>query len=127
MPLIEYAIEQQIDDYTLPTDPCLFDSVNATWIWSQLTLNSNIEEAVIEDIKEAPCQVWIDPMMTRFLYQRNEEYLIDYDYWFGVNDTCDTENVENNIHDIVAMPCDEKCTVEFETSMPFLPTEFSEI
>ena len=93
-------VNDGIDGYTLPTDPCLFETINVSWIFTQLnpSIFYTIDKSYFEYI---PCQILVQ--IPDILESEEVEYLIDYSYWFSDNiddnnGECDVTNLEDPWH-----------------------------
>ena len=103
--LVRLYVNNKINDYTLPTDPCLFDTINMSWIFTQI--DSSILNAIngASYFETIPCQVLIQ--ISDILISKDLQYLITEDYWFGNQELnndkvgeCDTINTNNNLYNI---------------------------
>ena len=95
---MELYINNGIDGYILPSNPCEFDNINMTWIFTQVdssVLNLVTDNSYFETI---PCQLLTQ--LPWLLQQRDLNYLISDDYWFGDDPQCDTITTANNLYNI---------------------------
>ena len=95
---MEIYINGGIDGYILPSNPCGFDNINMTWIFSQV--DPSILDLVTDNsyFSTIPCQLLVQ--LPWLLDERDINYLIDQDYWFGDDGQCDIVNTENNVYNI---------------------------
>lgn len=104
--IVELYINSGISDYTLPTNPCLYDTVNMSWIFTIIdksTLDLVTDNSYFATI---PCQLLMQ--LSDILEQREIEYLIQEDYWFGDNGACDTRNITNNLYQSIECNCNSQ-------------------
>ena len=114
--LINY-INDAIDNFTMPTDPCLASTVNISWVTESLNLAEQDYGLFSEVISRGPCYIWVDQHVANtIIYPFDKDYLLDYDYWFGDDGECDTVNINTDEWYIVTMPCDKNCTFFYEQS-----------
>ena len=85
--LLKQIVEVYIENYTLPTDPCQFNTINMSYIWQQNPeldqLLDLIDTIPNLDWNNITCYVLIQEPIKSFLLNSSNEYLISYDYWFG--------------------------------------------
>ena len=123
-PVLETWVNHMVDNFTVPTDPCLFDTINVTQIWDQIEINQDDDtmlQALHNKINEQPCQIWIDPSIFKtFIEPYNKTFLIDHDYWFGENGKCNVTDPHSNDYDIILIPCDKNCSYRYTQCITFL-------
>ena len=98
--LVEFYINSRMDGYILPTDPCLFDTINMSWIFTKIdsSILNSIGGSYFQII---PCQILTQ--IPDILTNKGVEYLLDENYWFGDEDgmgQCDIVNTDNNPYNI---------------------------
>ena len=106
-----------IGNITLPTDPCLYDTIDGGEMINktkEYQLEDWVIQVIVNAMDEVPCQIWINNhIFDTFIEPYDKQYLIDYDYWFGDNGKCNTENPEQNEYEIVTLPCDKNCSYQY--------------
>ena len=120
--VVRNYIESRIAGYTLPTNPCSFDTINSTWIFSQISVSA-IHQLGTNDIRNTPCQVLVP--IPNAMANRGLPYLIDETYWFGDNNTnnggqCDVINTNNNPYSVTI--CDYYIPTPLPTDHPTTTT-----
>lgn len=106
---LRLLIEAQIDNFTLPTDPCQFHTINVSWIWNQIEdIETYLDLIDAEDYDTVPCYLLIQEPLKSVLstVDPNKSYLVSYSYWFGSNQTnfsdnsgaCDIYNLTNALY-----------------------------
>ena len=108
---LKYFIEATIVNYTLPYDPCEFNTINTSFIWHQTNLQHYL--GVIDDRYWQNSYLLIQEPLSSYLKNISQDYLISYQYWFDnaiLNDNsinqssdtnytgkCDIYNVTNSL------------------------------
>eukprot|EP01083_Nonionella_stella_P252750 870494_1 len=137
IPSIVESYINSIENYVLPQNPCEFDTINMTWIFTQV--DASVLDLVSDNSYFAtiPCQLLIQ--IPNILTDRNIQYLTEHNYWFGNNDNsgqCDTQNTDNNLYNItvcnytedgnvlIANVTEDKCTNDDRCYYPFVRSNF---
>ena len=123
-PFLTSFVNDKVDNFTVPTDPCYFDTINVGEILKEINLDEEdyVFKAIADTMYKVPCQIWIDEeIFNTFIDPYGIEYLIDYDYWFvDEGDACNTVNPEENEYEIVIMPCDKQCSHQYLEGIHFV-------
>eukprot|EP01084_Bolivina_argentea_P210519 358293_1 len=74
-------------NYSLPLDPCDFDTINMSWILSISDLSLLDLITADQVLSIMPCEIYIQ-MPSEFLSDRNIAEALTHSYWFGSNGHC---------------------------------------
>ena len=70
-------------NYTLPIDPCEYDTINVTWVIKATELESLLSLITKDNYIVTSCYLIIQEPLKTELEILNITYLINYNYWFG--------------------------------------------